>query len=189
VTGAGLAKLKDLKSLESLNISQTHVNNAGLAELAPLTGLRDLGLEYIPIRGEGLRNLASVENLEVLSISGWKLTAAELKEIKNIKRLRSLTLTLSPKEIDPGMSAIGELSGLESLHLEGELTDAGMKPLKTMVGLRELRLRYAKITDDGLMELKGLKKLESLKLFLCESITDEGVRGLQAALPICRIER
>ena len=45
------------------------------------------------------------------------------------------------------------------------------------------------ITDAGLVQLKGLTKLQSLDLSGCENITDTGIAELQKALPNCEISR
>ncbi len=52
----------------------------------------------------------------------------------------------------------------------------------------ELRLSYTKITDAGLVHLKGLTNLKTLWLFSTK-VTDAGVKKLQAALPKCKISR
>ena len=44
------------------------------------------------------------------------------------------------------------------------------------------------MTDAGLEHLKGLTKLQSLDLRNTQ-VTDAGVKGLQKALPKCKIDR
>ena len=57
-----------------------------------------------------------------------------------------------------------------------------------LTNLNALGLSYTKITDAGLVHLKGLTKLETLDLFNTK-ITDAGVKSLKEALPDCRISR
>ena len=45
-----------------------------------------------------------------------------------------------------------------------------------------------KLTDTGLVHLKGLTNLQSLSL-ISTKVTDAGVKDLQAALPNCKIEK
>jgi len=58
--------------------------------------------------------------------------------------------------------------------------------LKGLTQLGDLRPNFTKITDVGLMHLKGLKNLE--KLVLTETnVTDAEVEKLQQALPKCQV--
>ena len=57
--------------------------------------------------------------------------------------------------------------------------------LKGLTGLQTLSLSN-KITDAGLVHLKGLTKLKELDLY-GTNITDAGVTDLQKALPNCGI--
>jgi hypothetical protein len=54
--------------------------------------------------------------------------------------------------------------------------------------LQSLNLFDTKVTDAGLVHLKGLTSLQSLTLFNTE-VTDAGVEGLQSALPQCSISK
>ena len=66
------------------------------------------------------------------------------------------------------------------------ITDVGLVHLKGLTSLKELRLPK-QITDAGLVHLKGLTKLESLDLSRTK-ITDAGIAELQQALPNCKIK-
>jgi hypothetical protein len=79
------------------------------------------------------------------------------------------------------------------------ITDADLIHLKGLTDVRLLRLN-TNITDAGLEHLKGMTNLQLLDLrgsntqyvevkFHSSSITDEGVKKLQQALPNCKIER
>jgi len=96
--------LKDLKSLQTLNLGATPVTNAGLKEL---------------------------KGLQSLNLIGTKVTDAGLKELKEIKRLQNLDLT-GTKVTDAGLKELKELKGLEVLRLRATpVTDAGVKELQT----------------------------------------------------------
>ena len=64
-----------------------------------------------------------------------------------------------------------------------ETQDADLAPLGEFSQLVWLHLADTKVTDQGLVHLTGLTKLESLRL------TDVGVKELQAALPELEIIR
>jgi Leucine-rich repeat (LRR) protein len=66
------------------------------------------------------------------------------------------------------------------------ITDAGLVHLKGLANLQALDLAFTKITDSGLVHLKGLVNLQTLDLAFTKT-TDEGVAELQKALPNCEI--
>ena len=66
------------------------------------------------------------------------------------------------------------------------ITDAGLVHLKELKKLESLRLTDTKITDAGLVHLKGLTKLRYLNLSDTQ-VTNAGVANLQKALPNCEI--
>ena len=68
-------------------------------------------------------------------------------------------------------------------------TDLGLKHyLAALETHTALNLSGWKITDAGLVHLKGLTKLETLSLNFTK-VTDAGVADLQKALPNCKISR
>jgi hypothetical protein len=67
---------------------------------------------------------------------------------------------------------------------------AHVKPLRKLEGLS---LYNTNVTDAGLAELKGLKRLQFLQLGLSaprakKRVTSEGVEHLQKELPKCKID-
>jgi len=65
------------------------------------------------------------------------------------------------------------------------ITDTGLVHLKGLTSLQTLNLSGS-ITDSGLVHLKGLTNLQQLYLEDTQ-ITDAGVADLQKALPNCKI--
>ncbi len=88
-----------------------------------------------------------------------------------------------------GLEQLGELSQVTNLWInESNVTDAGLKSLKRLNGLRKLNLyRADNITDAGLEHLMGMTQLR--ELVLGHAITDDAVKKLQQALPNCKITR
>ena len=70
--------------------------------------------------------------------------------------------------------------------VDTKITDAGLVHLKGLTNLQTLGLGFTKITGTGLVHLKGLTKLEMLSLYGTK-VTDAGVAELQKALPNCEI--
>ena len=94
-----------------------------------------------------------------------------------------------PKVTNAGLEQLGELSQVTNLWInESNVTDAGLKSLKRLNGLRKLNLyRADNITDAGLEHLMGMTQLR--ELVLGHAITDDAVKKLQQALPNCKITR
>ncbi|MGI9243889.1 MAG: hypothetical protein ACR2RV_24040 [Verrucomicrobiales bacterium] len=96
---------------------------------------------------------------------------------------------------EESIAAIKELGGKftdggKRLNLRGtrgtKVTDAGLVHLKGMTGLTTLGLAGAQITDAGLVHLEGMTGLVLLGLNLTK-VTKAGVEKLKAALPKCKI--
>ncbi len=69
--------------------------------------------------------------------------------------------------------------------LGGIVTFAERNPGKPVIGVY---LDCTKVTDAGLVHLKGMTNLRRLNL-IYTNVTDAGVKKLQAALPKCKISR
>ena len=69
-----------------------------------------------------------------------------------------------------------------------KITDAGLVHLKGLASLTKLELRGTQVTDAGLEHLKDLASLTTLGLDGTK-ITDAGLAEIKAALPNCEIIR
>ena len=86
--------------------------------------------------------------------------------------LKKLGVKVFKRDDDGNVSSVGL-----QLIIGGKITDAGLVHLKGLASLTELDLpKY--ITDAGLVHLKELKKLESLSLFYTK-VTDAGLGHLK----------
>jgi hypothetical protein len=120
-------------------------------------------------------------------MNGELITDAEFQHVEDLPRLRIVTC-LTSQVTDAGLEHLKDLKQLEALHLNRSgVTDAGLEHLKGLSKLKILDLSGAKVTDAGLEHLTGLTQLT--KLYLNRTITDEGVKKLQQALPNCEIVR
>lgn len=89
---------------------------------------------------------------------------------------------------DAGVENLKGLTNLEALNLMStSVTDVGLEHLKGLTKLQVLILQNTQVTDAGLEHLKGLTNLQTLVLSGTQ-VTDAGVKGLQKALPKCRID-
>ena len=103
-----------------------------------------------------------------------------------------LTSLAIPNDAKTDLGLKHYLAALEThtaLNLFGwRITDAGLVHLKGLTGLQTLTLYRTKITDAGLVYLKGLTKLQTLYLGGTK-ITGTSVADLKKALPNCKISK
>lgn len=126
--------------------------------------------------GDRLQPLADLHDVTMLQLGSNQLDDAALKHITGLRRLIFLDMDGSPNGVtDAGLRYIGELNGLRDLHLaQSEITDAGLIHLSRLEHLEHLRLSDQKISDAGLVHLRGLKSLKTLDL-MSAKITDAGL--------------
>jgi len=127
---------------------------------------------------EDLIHLNSFPRLESL-YTGESITDRGMTHIGKLRSLRSLHLG-APTITDDGLKHVRELKELRSLSLGGtKITDAGLTHLTGLGKLRHLSVVHTGITDDGLAKLKVLPQIEDLWLGGCK-ITDAGLAHLSA---------
>jgi hypothetical protein len=81
VTDEGLARLAQLKTLEELLLAETKVTDAGVATLCELKSLRWLSLQHGKITDASLDHLAELPNLEVACLHQTQVTADGLRRL------------------------------------------------------------------------------------------------------------
>jgi hypothetical protein len=191
ISDFGLTQLERLSKLRSLYLSSTDITDAGLAQLQCWPHLQFLDLGHTKITGFGLKNAKSLLQLISLDLTGTNVADDGLKQIESLPQLTHLNLT-GTKITDAGLAHLQKLNRIEMLWLERtEVTDAGLQYLQGLHNLTYLNLANTKVTDAGLVYLKGLSQLS--ELWLCDNwnskttVTDDGVRMLERALPKCLI--
>ncbi|MFO0915132.1 MAG: hypothetical protein U0795_19380 [Pirellulales bacterium] len=95
----GLAKLTDMAYL---HLYDTQHTDTLVAWLAASDSLAELHIEQSDLSDEGIKRISKIANLEVLEVESYgdKITGATLAELRNLPRLRSLSLTLGPTDVD-----------------------------------------------------------------------------------------
>lgn len=87
---AHIARIGEVRSLETLYLRRSRITDSGLEYLRPLTNLRSLELEGTSINDSGLRNLEGLTNLQHLSLANTHITDAGLDYLVNLHQLRVL---------------------------------------------------------------------------------------------------
>ncbi len=189
ITDAGLAHLKTLTSLTSIELCGTNITDTGLAHLGNLTSLTSIELYGRNITDAGLVHLSKLTLLSSLNLSVCRnITDAGLTHLSKLTLLSSLNLSRCDKITDAGLLYLGTLTSLTSLNLnQTNITDAGLAHLKTLTSLTSLDLSQTNITDAGLAHLKTLTSLTSLNLNYA-NITDTGLAHLGNLTSLTSIE-
>src|SRR5262245_46374759 len=79
---------------------------------------------------------------------------------------------------DAGLKEVAAVEGLRELNLWDctKLTDAGLEGWAGLKALEKLDQSHSKITDRGLKELVAVKTVRELYAFGCEGATDAGMK-------------
>jgi hypothetical protein len=118
ITDAGLAHLKGLDQLWTLDLSDLPITDSGLEAIADLPALEALFLQRTRVQGRGLLKLKSLPRLSVLHLNGSPLTEEGLKALAGATGLQFLSLrgvALSPDTL----TVLKTLPRLERLDLTG----------------------------------------------------------------------
>jgi hypothetical protein len=161
VTDEGLARLKALKTLKRVSLSDTNITDSGLEHLKGLTNLEYLDIRATQVSDTGVAYLEKLSELRILRLSSPGITDAGLEHLKGLANLEELWLNNT------------------------KVGDAGLEHLKDLGNLQELHLADTQVTNAGLEHLIGLKNLRHLDLDNTQ-VTDEGMKRLREALPNCK---
>lgn len=164
LTPEGLAALKELKFLRTLDLSQTSFGDEHAAALGELDQLRVLLLSNTKIGDPGVRHIGRLIGLKELTLGRTHATGAVLKDLSGMKSLQQLDLT-GCGDIEANRDFLSNFPNLERLTLdETDAGDATMQVLSQMSRLKRLTLGSTPITDKGVELLMKLDHLEYLNL-------------------------
>ncbi len=205
VTDRGIEKLVGLPQLRGIRLGGTNVTDDAVASIAKIETLVNVVLADTDVTDACMANLAKMPNLRSLDLSDTGITVNALKTLAGT-RIDSLNVG----NTGIGDAGVGNLQGMESLvtlNLGGTrvteaglahlatlvnlrilaivITDAGLPPIANLVHVEVLAIR-GEITDQGIQQLKLLKKLNSLDLVYTR-VTTSGASELQKEIPQCRI--
>ena len=167
ITDQGLLSLRKLEVIDDLQISRCNVTGVGLGGAVKQQGLK---------------------TLKVLHIYGTPITEDGAKAINSIKSLELLAVGELPIN-DRGLVMLTQgLKNLKHLHVANckGVTGSGLTAIKAADDLEILSLHGTGLVDQGLVLLKGHKKLKSLDL-TNTSCSLAAVQSLKKSLPNCEI--
>ena len=168
---------------------KSRLRDAGLKNLAKLQELRELDLTQTNVTNAGVKYIGELKSLTVLHLQGTLVTAAGLKDLGGLK-LKSWPLdkgSLTDQSLKDYLAMIGPRPRI-SIKGYG-VTDAGLKELETLPRLKHLSLIGTSVSDKGLEKLAEFKQMRSLVISTGNAtVTSEGLRKLQQALPWCEVK-
>lgn len=195
VTAAGIGGLSALPKLKNLTVGHcATLDDSSVEHLVRLSHLDDLKLPNTE-----LTIPAYLDLLERL-VGVWTPNIGEfpkgLREISKRGRFsKKLDLFASRPSMDrsqqpllPGdLALVSTVSGLQSLYLEGEITDAMFLELGPLPQLESLHLMDTLITDEGLQRLSGFPNLKRFSMFPSQ-VTGSGLKHLKHTPALTRLE-
>ncbi len=176
LTDASLASIGKLKSLEELYFIRTgpRFTPAGVAYLKELKSLKKVDFAQIWSGPAGayygdevVRQFAALPNLESIKGIGY-ITAEGMKTLAGFRNLKCLSIALKDDNQGyygpTGLSDLSGLSCLEELSFSGgkSLYDQDLADLESLDRLKKLRVNSRHFTDRSLASISKLEHLESL---------------------------
>lgn len=180
-----LTKLAACKTLQSVNLADTALDDAMLTELIKAAPqITSLDLRGCALSDASMNEVGRLTGLKVLRLSGknGKTTVADdgmkpLTALKSLKVLAVDNLWIGK----PGIEQLTGLAGLEELYLAETLVDDDTVALiAKFPRLKKLRLSRTSVGDAALAALKDCRTLEELDLSENSVITDTGMESLAA---------
>lgn len=133
-----LVHVSCLKNLRFLNLSGTKVTDVGLAKLKELTSLEELVLGATFDRGGG--EMSFLNGRRYKRVPGITLTDHGLVHLRHLGSLRSLNLRATGVS-DLGLASLARMSRLAHLNLvETQITDSGLRHLSKLTRLEKLEI-------------------------------------------------
>lgn len=183
ITAKSLETIAQLPAIESLKLNAIPLEDTALAALKPLPALTELSLVGTSIGESAFEPLAALEHLRILDLSGNdQVLGRSFSEQVKQKRFAALTsLTADNSGFGfYGLAEIGTLPHLEFLSaVRSSVSDEALLGAEKSRSLKRLYLGNNLITDAGLKSLKKLTQLEELRLEGNLTITDAGLKDLR----------
>jgi tRNA A-37 threonylcarbamoyl transferase component Bud32 len=149
ITDKCLPTMAKLTSLKSLTIRGA-ITDDGLAALKTLTHLETLDLNSAAMTGEGLKHLKTATHLKSLTLGdNWTITDAALAQVKDFTELETLDTQCS-KITDAGLVHLKDMKSLQHLSLSraAKITEAGLDNLLGLTNLKTLDIYGVHVSAD-----------------------------------------
>lgn len=126
---------------------------------------------------EALSSIEGFQSIQEVSITDAPVTDAALRHLRGLTGLRTLRI-IGEGVTDKGLENLRGLVRLQHLELEGNFDSTGLACLHDSSELTEIGLSGPRITDDSLMHLLALPRLEII-MFGENAVTKKGLETLK----------
>ncbi len=185
-----LEHLPALPGIKYLLLHSTQASDEGLRYVARLEDLEKLYIwNAYKISDDGIDHLRGLKWLKILNVSNSRITDKALEHLGSMRQIKYLSLQ-GNRFSDKGLEYIKDLTDLTSLVIDlGRITvtDEGLVYLRGLKKLECQGLQHSLVTDRGLEQLRGLKNLKELWLS-GTGVTAAGVQELKNSLPKLTID-
>jgi Leucine-rich repeat (LRR) protein len=195
ITNRGIDRLTEMTTLKLLDVADTKVTQAGCAKLIKanpslkLCGAQEKEIREVP---DDPKDVAAIEaalgpdimdkdnvtgNVHILELSSLRQERGVwMKHLKGLHSVNSVTLTAYEAD-DDDLALLAGMRSIERLTAsDNKFSDAALKHVGSLTGLRYLDLSGCpNITSVGMKHLAELSKLEDLNL-AGTAVGDEGLK-------------
>jgi len=175
--------MKNVSKLTQLEHFQAHwmerITDNGIAYLKDMPSLKSVDIWHAKVTDRAATDLAQMQTLENLDVGG--LTNEGLKNISTLQKMKHLRIKSHPgfRFNDESLGYISKLKSLESLSIGGDFSDNGMKRIAANLNLKILHISGAeKLTNKGLAELGAIKSLRNLQIKGVRQLSTSGLSSL-----------
>lgn len=177
LTDDGLRHVVGMKNLRLLALPSRGISDKGLVHFKDMTHLEELWLDFLPLTDAGTVHLKGLTQLKVLRFFQAKLTDAGMQNFSEMLNLEDLQLGHS-LVTDKSMPLIGKMTKLKTLDLRAKVTNEGLVHLSGLKHLTWLCLSDTAASDPALDHISKLDKLEWL-IMSNTSLTDAGLKKIE----------
>jgi hypothetical protein len=180
----GVAALNHFTGISSLDCSRSEVSDKGLSALKDLVNLETLDLFSSEVSGSFLKEMTNSKKLKLLRLSHDSLAPGSLNCLPQFPNLRYLNLGRT--NIDTQMlRPIAACKNIYTLDLSRNpnLDDGAIDIVLQLPKLKQLRLKYTKISAKGLAKLKEAGKLDMVSDKSLVGATPEQIKAGKRKTP------
>ncbi|MHC4532752.1 MAG: leucine-rich repeat domain-containing protein [Planctomycetota bacterium] len=175
--------MKNVSRLTQLEHFQAHwmerITDNGIAYLKDMPSLKSMDIWHAEVTDRAATDLTQMQTLDNLDVGG--LTNEGLKNISTLQKMKHLRIKSHPgfHFNDESLGYISKLKSLESLSIRGDFSDNGMKCIAANLNLEILHISEAeKLTNKGLAELGTIKSLRNLQIRGARQLSTSGLSSL-----------
>lgn len=174
-------EIENLSQFTQLTLEDSRVTTAGLAALRGISSVFTVDVSGTPLTADALDHLASMPDLWNLDISKSGLPDRALVKLKLFPSLKWIKIDAS-QATEEGIRYIAEIPQLAGLCL----VNPTVETLLRLPHALQLNLEDAIVTPQMIETFEGMRRLAELTLLSCEFV-DCSEHQLRAALPDCQV--